>query len=88
MELNEKETIYYRTTYAGGNPVIGEKIYEVHTLCKCEDCQRRYHSRGTPPNSASAASTDYAKIPEMHHFLQGWRCQNGKLWQKHECFKF
>lgn len=77
-----------RICYDNGNSATGEKIYELHASCTCEDCQDRSSMRREPANQATVTTKDVLKIDEATEFLKDWSCENGKKLLEPVYFKF
>lgn len=58
----------------------GEKLYQLHKYCRCENCNYRELKRD-PANWIVVSTYDMNKLDEMECFLKNWEC--GKL-KKHD----
>ena len=67
--------IYVRVCYENGNPATGKKVYELHKICDCEYCKKKFYPRKRR-NSVTATTKDENKIPEIKEFLKMWKCKD------------
>lgn len=78
----------YIVCYENGNRVAGKEIYELHKLCKCEDCKNRTKLKREPVNQATATTRDILKVDNVAEFLKNWTCENGKRHLQVAYFQF
>lgn len=71
----------YRECYDGrfedGKFVKGQKLYELHKYCLCEDCRYRQSRYRTPANGITITTPDISKVDEIAESLKTWTCADG-----------
>jgi hypothetical protein len=77
MPTEDNKPIAYRECHERGDAVNGEKIYELHQMCRCNECRYKHREHQLPPNSATATTKDFSKIEEVSIFLKKWSCADG-----------
>lgn len=56
--------------------LTGETLYELHKICKCENCQCKLKYDRLPPNQATVTTKDISKVDEVAEFLRNWNCKD------------